>query len=209
MSFYSTRSCTFSLSAVSCHLKFCDSKATWLYRYCFTPYIKLLSNITPTKYLKLIQKYFIHSFLVIAQVRFRGVTTFPVVQASLVVLSNPATDWLSTAFHIFSCYYIICPICMLTHDWKHPVVSLLCSVCVNLWNVTLFVCLYSEMANMCWMRTGAGVMFPCPLCFRLIGGSDYKLIYRHYATLYFVFCVDSSESELGILDLIQVKSGKL
>ena len=27
---------------------------------------------------------------------------------------------------------------------------------------------------------------------------------RHYATLYFVFCVDSSESELGILDLIQV-----
>ncbi|XP_076345932.1 AP-3 complex subunit sigma-2 or isoform X2 [Tachypleus tridentatus] len=38
----------------------------------------------------------------------------------------------------------------------------------------------------------------------LIGGSDYKLIYRHYATLYFVFCVDSSESELGILDLIQV-----
>lgn len=53
------------------------------------------------------------------------------------------------------------------------------------------------------IRTGVGVMFP--LCFRLIGGSDYKLIYRHYATLYFVFCVDSSESELGILDLIQVK----
>lgn len=40
---------------------------------------------------------------------------------------------------------------------------------------------------------------------RLIGGSDNKLIYRHYATLYFVFCVDSSESELGILDLIQVR----
>ncbi|XP_072016644.1 AP-3 complex subunit sigma-2-like isoform X2 [Amphiura filiformis] len=38
----------------------------------------------------------------------------------------------------------------------------------------------------------------------LIGGSDFKLVYRHYATLYFVFCVDSSESELGILDLIQV-----
>ncbi|XP_029400602.1 AP-3 complex subunit sigma-1-like isoform X2 [Mus pahari] len=37
----------------------------------------------------------------------------------------------------------------------------------------------------------------------LIGGSDNKLIYRHYATLYFVFCVDSSESELVILDLIQ------
>ncbi|NWU38341.1 AP3S2 protein, partial [Hylia prasina] len=43
---------------------------------------------------------------------------------------------------------------------------------------------------------------PCP--HSLFGGSDYKLIYRHYATLYFVFCVDSSESELGILDLIQV-----
>lgn len=31
----------------------------------------------------------------------------------------------------------------------------------------------------------------------LIDGSDYKLIYRHYATLYFIFCVNSS-------DLIQV-----
>ena len=39
---------------------------------------------------------------------------------------------------------------------------------------------------------------------KLIGGSDHKLVYRHYATLYFVFCCDSSESELGILDLIQV-----
>ncbi|KAL3316463.1 AP-3 complex subunit sigma-2 [Cichlidogyrus casuarinus] len=38
----------------------------------------------------------------------------------------------------------------------------------------------------------------------LVSGQDYRLIYRHYATLYFVFCVDSSESELGILDLIQV-----
>ncbi|XP_055090084.1 AP-3 complex subunit sigma-1-like isoform X4 [Symphalangus syndactylus] len=37
----------------------------------------------------------------------------------------------------------------------------------------------------------------------LIGGSDNELIYRHYATIYFVFCVDSSESEFGILDLIQ------
>lgn len=37
-----------------------------------------------------------------------------------------------------------------------------------------------------------------------MSGEDYKIIYRHYATLYFVFCVDSSESELGILDLIQV-----
>jgi AP-3 complex subunit sigma len=34
-------------------------------------------------------------------------------------------------------------------------------------------------------------------------GKDTKLVYRHYATLYFVFVVDESESELGILDLIQ------
>lgn len=33
---------------------------------------------------------------------------------------------------------------------------------------------------------------------------DSKVIYRHYATLFFVFLVDGSESELGILDLIQV-----
>lgn len=31
-----------------------------------------------------------------------------------------------------------------------------------------------------------------------------RVIYRHYATLYFVFVVDEAESELGILDLIQV-----
>lgn len=35
-------------------------------------------------------------------------------------------------------------------------------------------------------------------------GSDVQIIYRHYATLYFVFCVDQAESKLGILDLIQV-----
>lgn len=33
---------------------------------------------------------------------------------------------------------------------------------------------------------------------------DIMVIYRHYATLYFVFVVDDQESELGILDLIQV-----
>ncbi len=45
-------------------------------------------------------------------------------------------------------------------------------------------------------------------CFNLskLGEGDYRLIYRHYATLYFVFCVDSSESQLGILDLIQVRT---
>ncbi len=35
-------------------------------------------------------------------------------------------------------------------------------------------------------------------------GKDTRVIYRHYATLYFIFVVDGSESELGILDLIQV-----
>ncbi|XP_064144581.1 AP-3 complex subunit sigma-1-like [Loxodonta africana] len=38
----------------------------------------------------------------------------------------------------------------------------------------------------------------------LTGGYDNKLIYRHYTTLCSVFCMDFSESELGILDLIQV-----
>lgn len=32
---------------------------------------------------------------------------------------------------------------------------------------------------------------------------DTKLVYKHFATLYFVFVIDSAESELGILDLIQ------
>ena len=41
-------------------------------------------------------------------------------------------------------------------------------------------------------------------------GKGTKLIYRHYATLYFVFAVDQQESDLGILDLIQVfVEGKL
>lgn len=36
------------------------------------------------------------------------------------------------------------------------------------------------------------------------GGERPRVVYRNYATLYFVFLVDSAESELGILDLIQV-----
>mmetsp|Transcript_129544 Transcript_129544/g.276271 ORF Transcript_129544/g.276271 Transcript_129544/m.276271 type:complete len:157 (-) Transcript_129544:112-582(-) len=35
-------------------------------------------------------------------------------------------------------------------------------------------------------------------------GEDHKIIYRHFATLFFIFVADSAESELGILDLIQV-----
>ena len=33
---------------------------------------------------------------------------------------------------------------------------------------------------------------------------DLKVIYRHFATLYFVVVIDTAESELAILDLIQV-----
>jgi AP-3 complex subunit sigma len=44
---------------------------------------------------------------------------------------------------------------------------------------------------------------------KLLGGKDTRVIYRHYATLYFVFVVDESESELGILDLIQVSRASL
>lgn len=44
---------------------------------------------------------------------------------------------------------------------------------------------------------------------KLLGGKDTRVIYRHYATLYFVFVVDESESELGILDLIQVRAACL
>ena len=35
-------------------------------------------------------------------------------------------------------------------------------------------------------------------------GEKLRVVYRSYATLYFMFVVDSAESELGILDLIQV-----
>jgi AP-3 complex subunit sigma len=33
-----------------------------------------------------------------------------------------------------------------------------------------------------------------------------RVVYRSYATLHFVFVVDQSESELGMLDLIQVRT---
>lgn len=36
-------------------------------------------------------------------------------------------------------------------------------------------------------------------------GEKLRVVYRNYATLYFVFVVDGAESELGILDLIQVR----
>jgi AP-3 complex subunit sigma len=36
-------------------------------------------------------------------------------------------------------------------------------------------------------------------------GDKWRVVYRNYATLYFVFVVDAAESELGVLDLIQVR----
>lgn len=53
------------------------------------------------------------------------------------------------------------------------------------------------------------IMSECVSCYSKLGGGDFRLIYRHYATLYFVFCVDASESELGVLDLIQVSRTSL
>lgn len=43
---------------------------------------------------------------------------------------------------------------------------------------------------------------------RDIPADEFKVVYRNYATLYFVFIVDGVESELGILDLIQVSLWK-
>ncbi|KAM3180285.1 hypothetical protein ACTXT7_016589, partial [Hymenolepis weldensis] len=34
--------------------------------------------------------------------------------------------------------------------------------------------------------------------------SEYRVIFRQYSTIYIIFCVDFAESELGVLDLIQV-----
>lgn len=59
---------------------------------------------------------------------------------------------------------------------------------------------YYSLCSVCRFRNVNDSRFFCSL----IDGTDVKIVYRHYATLYFVFCVDSSESELGILDLIQV-----
>ena len=33
-----------------------------------------------------------------------------------------------------------------------------------------------------------------------------RIVYRQYATLFFIFAIDASESELGILDLIQARA---
>ncbi|CCJ30837.1 unnamed protein product, partial [Pneumocystis jirovecii] len=38
----------------------------------------------------------------------------------------------------------------------------------------------------------------------IIDDKDLKIVYRSYATLYFVFIIDQAENELMILDLIQI-----
>lgn len=75
-------------------------------------------------------------------------------------------------------------------------------ICRSLSIITLLVW-WETFPELVWRFCISNHYFLICIC-RLIGGSDFKIIYRHYATLYFVFCVDSSESELGILDLIQV-----
>lgn len=47
-------------------------------------------------------------------------------------------------------------------------------------------------------------LIPPPLLVEDMEDEVIRVIYRQYATLYFVFIVDEQESELGILDLIQV-----
>ena len=40
-------------------------------------------------------------------------------------------------------------------------------------------------------------------------GKGARIVYRQYATLYFIFAIDASESELGILDLIQARAPRV
>lgn len=45
---------------------------------------------------------------------------------------------------------------------------------------------------------------PASPCSVTTFSKDTKLIYRHFATLYFVVAADGNESDLGLLDLVQV-----
>jgi AP-3 complex subunit sigma len=66
--------------------------------------------------------------------------------------------------------------------------------------------LVKQVYNILSHRTSNQCSFVTPPPLLLEGMEDdvIRVIYRHYATLYFVFIVDEQESELGILDLIQV-----
>lgn len=76
----------------------------------------------------------------------------------------------------------------------------------------IFSLISDRPSGLCNFLDAPDLVFPSPGTFgkgkekkRKAGGDDdSRVIYRHYATLYFVFVVDGAESELGILDLIQV-----
>lgn len=70
---------------------------------------------------------------------------------------------------------------------------------------TIFSLVSHRSANLC-------NFLDAPELEEFLGGKDgnaeekLRVVYRNYATLYFVFVVDAAESELGILDLIQVSA---
>ncbi|WVQ63676.1 uncharacterized protein L199_001829 [Kwoniella botswanensis] len=74
----------------------------------------------------------------------------------------------------------------------------------------IFSLISDRPAGVCNFLDAPDLVFPTPGSTivekgkRKEGDDDTRVIYRHYATLYFVFVVDGAESELGILDLIQV-----
>lgn len=67
----------------------------------------------------------------------------------------------------------------------------------------IFSLISDRPAGVCNFLDAPELVFPSPSAAGK-EGDDTRVIYRHYATLYFVFVVDGAESELGILDLIQV-----
>ncbi|BEI85220.1 hypothetical protein CcaverHIS002_0506210 [Cutaneotrichosporon cavernicola] len=67
----------------------------------------------------------------------------------------------------------------------------------------IFSLISDRPAGVCNFLDAPELVFPSPSASGK-EGDDTRVIYRHYATLYFVFVVDGAESELGILDLIQV-----
>jgi AP-3 complex subunit sigma len=54
------------------------------------------------------------------------------------------------------------------------------------------------------MRAASCIVGACGAELSIEDWGECKVVYRHYATLYFIFIVDRQESDLGILDLIQV-----
>ena len=48
--------------------------------------------------------------------------------------------------------------------------------------------------------------FAALLPFSFLNRQNIRLVYRVFATLYFIFLVDQAENELAVLDLIQCES---